>query len=365
LAQSTEELNLQVHGYATQGFLYSTNNNWNMLDSSDGSAAWTEAVVNISAQPAPRLSIGVQVRYFLLGSLSNAIALDWAQADYKVNEHLGFRAGKVKSPAGLLNGSQDIDPAQLWILLPSSVYALASRSSLLAHYGGVVYGSRALGESLGKATYRIYAGQRVINSDDGLFQPFRDKGITLPNGSTGPMYGATLHWETPVPGLMFGVSEDSEHPGGAAALAAFPGTFQASHFYQPSFYGRYEHGRLMFASEYTRQALNKSIRFTGGPSIFVPKDERSFYAMASYRVASKLTGGVYYSSYIDKQVPVSSGRFQRDWAFTARYDASSYLYFKVEQHLIDGTALGYSTSDNSTGLAPRTRMTLLRLGASF
>ena len=63
LAQSLEELNIQIHGYATQGFLYSSNNNLLTTHSSDGSPAWTEAVLNIGAQPIPKLRIGVQGRY--------------------------------------------------------------------------------------------------------------------------------------------------------------------------------------------------------------------------------------------------------------------------------------------------------------
>jgi hypothetical protein len=38
-AQSLEELNVQIHGYATQGFLYTTNNNILTTHSSDGSPA--------------------------------------------------------------------------------------------------------------------------------------------------------------------------------------------------------------------------------------------------------------------------------------------------------------------------------------
>jgi hypothetical protein len=90
-AQSIEDLNIQIHGYATQGFVYSTQNNWNSMTSSNGSPAWTEAVVNVTTQPEPKLRVGVQARYFLLGNYGNAIALDWADADYKVNEKFGSK----------------------------------------------------------------------------------------------------------------------------------------------------------------------------------------------------------------------------------------------------------------------------------
>jgi hypothetical protein len=364
-AQSIDDLNLQVHGYATQGFLFTTTNNWNTTDSSDGSAAWTEAVINVSSRPLPRLRIGVQGRYLLLGYLTNAITLDWAQADYKLNERFGFRAGKVKTPIGLLNESQDIDPAHIWVLLPQSLYALANRNSTLAHYGGVVYGTVPLGESLGELHYRAYGGQRVLSSDDAVFQTVRDKGISLPNGATGPMYGGTVRWQTPIRGLMAGVSEDSEHTSGAAVLGALNGTLKATHFYQPYLYGIYERNKLMVGGEYTRQALQKTTAFVGGPTIFIPKDQRAWYVMASYKLCDKLTGGIYYSSSLDRQLPVSSARYQKDWSLTARFDVNAYLYLKAEQHFVDGTELGYSTSDNTGGLKPNSRMTLLKLGVSF
>jgi hypothetical protein len=125
-AQSLDDLNLQFHGFATQSFVKSQNDNWNTMGTVGGSAAWTEAVLNVSSEPTPKLRIAFQGRYSLLGTIGNSISLDWADADYKVNEQLGFRAGKVKTPAGMLNEAQDIDPAEQWILMPQGVYQLAS-----------------------------------------------------------------------------------------------------------------------------------------------------------------------------------------------------------------------------------------------
>jgi hypothetical protein len=364
VAQSLDDLKLEIHGYVTQGFIYTTTNNWNTMDTSDGSPAWTEAVINISAQPQSGLRIGLQGRYLLLGYLTTAVMLDWGQADYKLNEHIGFRAGKVKTPVGLLNETQDIDPAQIWVLLPQSIYALANRNSTLAHFGGVVYGTIPLGESWGELQYRGYGGQRVLSSDDAVFQTVRDKGITLPNGATGPMYGGTLRWQTPLRGLMVGASEDSEHTSGAAKLGALSGSLKATHFYQPYFYGIYEFKKLMVGGEYTRQALRKTTSFVGGPTIFIPKDQRAWYMMATYKILQKLTAGIYYSDSLDRQLPVSAARYQKDWALSARFDVNPFLYLKAEQHWLDGTELGYSTSDN-TALRPNTRMTLFKIGVSF
>jgi hypothetical protein len=360
-----DDLNLQVHGYATQGFIYSTHNNWNTADSTDGSPAWTEAVVNLTAQPVPRLHIGVQARYSLLGNYGNAITLDWAQADYKVNETFGFRAGKVKSPMGLLTETQDIDPAFLWILLPQSIYPIASRNSSLAHYGGVAYGAVSLGESLGKLEYRAYGGQRVVASDDGYLQPLRDEGLTLPNGVTGPVFGGTVRWHAPIQGLMLGATESSQSASGAISAGPYQGTIIAPRFYVPFFFGTYERNKLAFAGEYSRWATHSTIQFPGAPPSLSYQDDRAFYAMASYKLTGKLTGGLYYSSLIDRQAVFNSNRYQKDWALSARYDFNPFLYLKLEQHFMDGTAVGYSIADNPNGLQPTTRMTLLKVGVSF
>jgi hypothetical protein len=363
-AQGMDDMNLQVHGYATQGFLYSNQNSWDTTDSEHGSAAWTEAVVNLSVQPQPKLRIGIQARYFLLGDYGNTITMDWAQGDYRVNEYFGIRAGKVKTPSGLFNESQDIDPAQLWVLLPQSVYPLASRNSVLAHYGAVAYGSIPLGESLGKLEYHAFGGRRVLGGDDGFFQPFRAAGLNMPNGIAGPLYGAGITWHTPVSGLMFGVTDQFEHPSGEITVGPLQGTFQNSRLDIPYFFGRYEGSKVMFAGEYNRIPVNSTVQFPGLPAFVTPIDQRAFYVMGSYKIAAKLTGGMYYSSIFNRQAALGSNRYQKDWDLSARYDFNPFLYAKVEQHFIDGTFSGFSASDNPN-LQPDTRMTMLKVGVSF
>ena len=362
-AQSMDDLNLQVHGYATQGFLYSNHNSWNGTDSEDGSAAWTEAVVNLSAQPVEKLRVGVQARYFLLGDYGDRISLDWAQADYKVNDYLGFRVGKVKTPTGLFNETQDIDPAHLWGMLPQSVYPTASRDSLLTHYGGVVYGALGLGEH-NKIEYRAYGGTRIISGDDSVFQPLRDYGLAVPNGIRGPIYGITLRWQTPLPGLMLGATEDVEHPSGEMTYGSLNGTIRSHRIVAPLFFGKYESGKIMFGAEYARSPVRSTIQFTGLPANPDPTDYREWYAMGSYRLLAKLNAGVYYSSFMNRSAPVGNARFQKDWNVAARYDINPYLYVKAEQHFIDGTALGFKASDNPN-LQPTSRLTILKLGVSF
>ncbi len=363
-AQSVDDLNVQVHGYVTQGFIYTTHNNWNTTESTDGSPAWSEAVLNISAQPDSHLHIGVQGRYSLLGILTNAITLDWAQLDYKRNDYFGIRAGKVKSPLGLYNETQDIDPAQMWILLPQSVYPLASRNSNLAHYGGVAYGSVRVGQHMGKVQYWAFGGERVLASDDGYFQPLRDQGLTVPNGISGKVGGGSIRWETPVRGLMAGASERSGRLNGPIAAGPYTGTVNLPQYRQTFYFAQYEKKRVLLASEYSRVQTKIDLMLTGLPASGFAVDGRSYYVMGSYKITDKLSGGVYFSSIVDHRAAYNSGRYNKDWALAGRYDFNSFVYAKVEQHWVDGTNLAYYAVDNMN-LQPKTKMTLLKIGVSF
>ncbi|HEV2647260.1 MAG TPA: hypothetical protein VGU46_12920 [Acidobacteriaceae bacterium] len=363
-AQEVDDLNIQVHGYVTQGFVYTTHNNWNTTDSTDGSPAWSEAVVNVSAQPDPRLHIAVQGRYFLLGTLTNQITLDWAQFDYKRNDYFGVRAGKVKTPMGIFNETQDIDPAQLWILLPQSIYPLASRNSDLSIYGGVAYGSVRMGGHMGKLQYRAFGGERVLASNDGYFQNLRDAGLTVPNGISGKTGGGSARWETPVRGLMVGASERSGRLNGAIMAGPDSGTIKLSQYRQTWYFAKYEKDRLSLTAEASRVQVKVDLDLTGLPPSFFLIDDHAFYVMGSWRITSKLSGGLYFGSTVDHKADYGDARYAKDWALAARYDFNSFLYAKVEQHWIDGTDIAFYAVNNDN-IQPNTKMTLLKMGVSF
>lgn len=374
--QSLDDLNIQIHGYATQAMVGTTNNNWNTTNSSDLSAAWSEAVVNITSQPTPKLRVGVQGRYFLLGSYGNAVSLDWASGDYKASEFFGIRVGKVKTPTGLWNETQDIDPSYLWSLLPQSVYPIASRNSVLAHYGAVVYGTARLGASAGKLEYRAWGGERVLSGSDGYFQGFVDEGITLPNGVAGQTYGATLKWDLPVSGLMVGVSESRTEltgelqtqmplgPGGS--YVQVNGKLVVPFLWQPYYFARYERNKVMVAGEISRMPATALITLPAVGTNPESENLHSFYGMASYKATEKLTVGAYYSydNDYDYSKPQPS-KYQRDYTFSGRYDFSSYLYAKAEVHKMSGTRYGFSSLDNPGGLSERTVLGIVKVGVSF
>jgi hypothetical protein len=360
-SQSPDDLNLQFHGYAAQGFLYTTHNNIFYTDSSNGSAAWTEAVINMTAQPKPGLRVGVQARYQLLGSSVDAITLDWAAADYKMSDEFGIRFGKVKTPWGLFNETQDIDPSYMWALLPQSVYDITTRSSDLSHDGGVVYGSAGVGPKAGNVDYRVWGGEEVILATDGQF----DDLINSNHGPLGPLeyltFGGALHWRTPLDGLMLGASDAYNR---SATVLLNGGSESFADWNNLAYFAQYARGKAMLAAEWNRQASPATIMLTGQPAASGSTDTVGWYAMAIYKLAAKLSAGAYYSAFIDHDAPLGPGRFTRDWTVSARYDVNEFIYIKAEQHFIHGTALSLDSLGNPAP-TPQYDLTALRIGVSF
>ncbi len=101
---------VQIHGFASQGFDYTDQNNWLTMHSSQGSAAFTDFGANVSMGLTDRLRIGAQFYDRNLGNLGDwHPSLDWAFADYRIKPWFGIRGGKVKTAIGLYNHTQDYE----------------------------------------------------------------------------------------------------------------------------------------------------------------------------------------------------------------------------------------------------------------
>jgi hypothetical protein len=371
-AQSLDDLNIQIHGFATQGFLYSTNNDVMTANSSSGSAAWTEAVINLNAQPTPKLRVGVQAHYLFLGTFSNAITIDWAQADYKFDDRFGVRVGKTKTPWGLFNEIVDLDPVYQWVLLPQSVYNITDRDAFLSHYGGVVYGKLNVGPRLGKIEYYGWGGENVYTADSGLFLAQSEAGYTLPYGLQGSMYGGALHWRTPLSGLMVGASDVTTNKLSGSLNDnndSVLGTEALAKNSTPNYFAHYEKDKVMVAYEYNRNWSNTTVQIPGEPaasqSLSGRTNPKQWYAMATYKFTPKLTAGAYFSSDIEHEAPLGPHRDSLDWTVSGRYDVNQFIYLKAEQHFVAGTQNYFESVLDPSTLKPHTQITALKIGVSF
>jgi|ERR1035438_2047447 hypothetical protein len=349
---------IAVHGFVTQGFLYSSNNNYLTMKSSEGSAQWTDGAVSISDALSDKLRVGIQVHMYQLGDLGgDHLQVDWASGDYRVNDHFGIRAGKVKTVFGLFNDFQDVDAIFLWVLLPQSAYPTSNKGFLLGHFGGELYG----GLSLGKRQYNGYAGEATLDLNGGYIKLFTDSGIFFTTAPAGKVYGGDLRWESPLKGLTVGSSAnvlalDGSAPQGSMHLA--PSFFNAQ-------YVQFTRGKLYFAGEYRRTPFDTIV--TVGPFVIHnPFDARSWYAMGSYRVTKKVQAGSYYSHYVNKSFDTHlPSNYSKDWVVSGRFDFNDYFYAKIEGHFLHGTGLGYFASTNPNGLHPNSNMLAAKIGFSF
>ena len=368
--QDLGSVKLQFHGFVSQGGLLSSHNNYLTAKTSDGSGQWTEAAVNLSAEISDDLRIGAQVHTYRLGELGQLkLDLDWAYGDYQLREWIGFRAGKVKTPLGLFNDTQDIDNLHLWALLPQSVYPADNRSWTLAHTGGDLYGRVGLPVGLGNLSYQGYFGSRTADSDGGYFKSAADAGLPVQGSPFGRLYGGDLRWHTPLQGLMAGGSVGMADVSGQAMGASlpFPITIQSTSDTNTALYGEFERGKFYAAGEFRRRIWNLSIVELGIPA--ADMDSRAWYVMGAYRVHPKLNFGTYYSHFEYAHIQsismpqLSPGT--NDWVAAVRIDPNPYLYFKLEAHYLDGNAIGFYPSTNPAGYDRLTRLLAVKIGFSF
>src|SRR6187399_37620 len=147
LVTEVGEQALEVHGFVSQGFIKTTNNNY-LAKSERGSFEFVEAGVNFTKPLSDRLRVGLQLFARDLGPTGNyRPQFDWFYFDFRVADWFGIRAGRTKLPFGLYNETSDIDAARVPVLLPQSVYPQANRDFLLAQTGGEIYGYVPLGDA--------------------------------------------------------------------------------------------------------------------------------------------------------------------------------------------------------------------------
>ena len=369
---------VQVHSFASQGFLYSNDNNYLTTDTSKDSFAFTDFGGNISAQINDKFRVGAQVFGYNLGHLGNwKPNIDWAMGDYRFKSWFGVRAGKVKTVVGLYNDTQDMQFLHTWALVPQSVYPMDLRGDDTAHLGADLYGDIPV-KKLGSFSYTLYGDKRPFDSNGGyVYSLLANQGTTANSGRHiddygGPVYGSDLRWTTPVKGLMAGVSLLKQDITTTGYYMSNKVPYKRITFKDntPAYYAQYTYGNFRFDGEYRREV--KVIRgdaLSGILNAPASVDIRSGYVSGAYRFSKWLELGSYHSRYYPNWNTVHSvlGNHLFDQTFTARLDLRSYLDFKIEGHFIRGAPTGnavrgFYPQDNPLGLFESTHLLVLRLG---
>ncbi|MEW6079824.1 MAG: hypothetical protein AB1724_18600 [Thermodesulfobacteriota bacterium] len=162
----------ELHGFISQGYLNSSDNNFLAHDTEDGTMEYMEMGINYNKWLTPGLSAGFQLFAKDLGKAENQeVKLDWAMLNYRWKPWLGAKAGRMKMKTGLYNDTRDIDMVRPWALLPQSVYLEYFRDPSLSIDGGDLYGT-VPADGVGSFSYEIQYGTQDLNPD-------RDSAMTL------------------------------------------------------------------------------------------------------------------------------------------------------------------------------------------
>jgi hypothetical protein len=352
-----EALPLEFHGFVSQGYIKTTGNNYFAKSNGRGSFEFSEVGVNLTKVLTDRLRLGLQLFSRDLGPLGNYTAhFDWYYLDYQVADWLGFRAGRTKLPFGLYNEVSDIDAARVPVILPQSIYPLASRDYLLAQTGVEVYGFLHLGAG-GGLEYRLYGGTIHIDLPvPSSTAAYRVESAVL------PVVGGRLLWETPLPGLRFGGSLQQlriEYEFSGASLMEGPGVSRGlanADFNATLWVASLEYAgeRLLLAAEYSRWKVDLETSVPMQVPDSSVTSERAF-AMGAFRVTNWLTPGLYYSRlYPNVDLRKGQQNFQHDASATLRFDINAHWILKLEGHYMRGTA---DVSPALNGRTPRDQLT--------
>jgi hypothetical protein len=367
---AVEQAGIEIHGFISQGFLWSDRNNYLSAKTEDGSFEFNEIGINFIKELNDRLRVGTQFFSRDLGRAgNNEIIVDWAYGDYRWKDWLGIRVGLMKMPYGLYNENRDQDMLRTSVFLPQSVYPEIDRDYYTRMWGIGIYGSVFLNR-FGTLSYRGQIGTYNPNSDNSGLGIILEQYGKLKQIETGVQYNGSLQWDTPVKGLRLGVTGfmgndlTLEATTNAGTDISMDGKVWAT-----VYSSEYIWEKLTVAAAYRLQ--HNRMAYILNPDFYT----EGYYLSASYRFTDWLEVGSCYSVlYPDRNDKKGNSyekiggkdfqAWQKDFAVSTRFDINEYWLLKLEAHAVDGAA-GLPISDNSDGFDRRSFLFAAKLTFSF
>lgn len=357
--------NIQFGGFASQGYLESTANDY-LGNTDSGTFDFREYGANASWSHG-EWRLGAQVFGQKLGEYGDdKLKLDWATIDYQPAQAFGVRVGRVKMPRGLYNEALDLDSVRPYVLLPQGVYDARLRDFNAAFNGAMLFGNIELRKA-GSLDYRLFYGRMPITTDSGASDYFNnDIPFAVTRIHLDAVRGGALYWNTPVNGLRLAYSYSGFEDLSSLRHGTIPylGEYTVSkdtHLYERHLWSaEYVTGNWTFATEYGTEYARYDISVVGfGFAGQSAMDSRYYYVAASRRMNTWLELGAYYSN-SHAQYPLYGVEFaplppsrQGDYAVSARFDINEHVIFKLEGHYMDGAGYVFDTPTHPQPQASR------------
>ncbi len=392
LAQGLSD-NLQIHGFLSQGYMKSTNNNY-LADTKDGTFQFNEIGINFSTNVSDKLRLGLQFFSRDLGLEGNdEITIDWAFADYKVKDWFGFRVGKLKMIGGNYNEIRDMDLLRTSALLPASVYPELYRDTFTSIKGTGIYGTISLND-LGSFLYNAQIGMIPMETDGGFSKAYQ-KNIqhfgtwTVDTFTANYAYTFGGKWETPLDGLNLGASyysidemyiqgviEDSPLPN-FAPLVGYTYEYKVDDFIGYFLSTDYTWNNFYIIGEFTHTDIKGRVYSeVMGDIILVKSDApvEGWYISGAYRFTDWFELGSYYSEYYPKAKDKEGkdnpdGLAFKNWlkeiTLSFRFDVNSNWIFKLEYHRMDGFGAFSSAKNLNANLKKNWNLFVAKMTYNF
>lgn len=183
----------ELHGFISQGYIYSPDNYFSGKDSNTGSFNFREFGLNAFWEASQKLRFAGQLLSRTQDeSADGSLKIDFLLADYKVYQSVdsdfGVRIGRTKNAFGLYNETRDIPSARTSISVPNAIYFNSFRDVVLATDGLNVYGQHIINS--GSLSWNAFTGGRQNDSPEleyymfgqqieGAYDPLALKGLKL------------------------------------------------------------------------------------------------------------------------------------------------------------------------------------------
>lgn len=351
---------LQIHGFASQGYLQSDQNNY-YANTKDGSFEFNEFGLNIGVDLTERLRVAMQCLSRDLGEFgNNTVEFDWGYGQYRWRDWLGLQVGMIQISWGLYNETRDLDFLRPWIFLPPGLYDEQYRDVYDAMLGVGIIGNTS-SSPFGSLSYTLGYGEKTLDETSSTFSNedrdlFDDAKLHIDD-----ILGGDITWDTPLENLRF-----------KGTAGTYRATFQGRVANHPYWierevpvglpYSHSEDGKyFIFSVEYANESLALAAEYkqqnemqNSGENV-----EEGYYASAAYHVTDWLECGVYYSisypnrddksgEWFVKQGLPDYFAWQKELVFTARFNLNEWWLLKFEGHAINGVA-NLRDDDNPEG----------------
>lgn len=336
----------QVHGFASQAFIVTTDNNFFGDSRDNGTFDFRELGINASWRILPKLQIAAQgVARWAGENDKGDPRLDYGLLDYTLRSDAentwGIRLGRVINPIGFYNDTRDVAFTRPSIFLPQSIYFDRTRDVALSADGAQFYGERRT--DFGDFLLQFNVAKPRVGA--------REELALLGSNGMGELKGDTSFF-----GRLLYEKDGGLIRLGLSSLWANFDFDSAPNYSPPS--GSIEFSPLIFSGQYngerfslTSEVALRNFDYSGfGPHLDRDFTGLSWYLQGSYRFSPRWEAVVRFDSlctdlgdcdgedFAAKTTGAAHRRFADDWMVGLRWDVTSSIMLRAEFHHIRGTA---------------------------